>query len=348
MQNKTQNYTIDKFKFIAAIAVVLIHVTAFLETEDLATFANYYWYRHLLNFAVPFFFATTGYLIAQQTETVRYVRNQLTKTLVMYSVFTLFYIVIDGLIFIPASLTLDNTLAQALGQYLNTLTLTKFLNGQIGHYHLWYLWALFLASLILYHLLKRGFNATQILMAASVLYLVALYIISKNAHADLLANGGFPKALISLSAGYYISQRNITLKSGLVISSLLMLAYQRLSLSDIQCFAGETLLILAIAALMTYINQTPGRQTPLAKLASYSMEIYLFHPILLTIYSYTTNVQPQLEIEHIGLRITLLTTVTIAASVTLYPSFKRYYIDPTEKHLDPILDTLITTLTQEK
>lgn len=345
MQTTKHNYTIDKFKLIAAIAVVLIHVTAFLETEDLATFANYYWYRHLLNFAVPFFFATTGYLIAQQAETVRYIRGHLTKTLVMYTVFSLFYLVVDGLIFIPASLAQDNTVGQALGQYLHSLTLTKLLNGQIGHYHLWYLWALFIASLILYHMVKRGLKASHVLLAASIIYLIALWIISKNAHADLLANGGFPKALISLSTGYYIGQRDLKLKSGLVISLILMLAYQRLSLSDIQFFAGESLLILAIAALMTYINQKPGRQTPLAKLASYSMEIYLFHPILLTIYSYTTNVQPQLTIQHHGLRIVLLTSITIAVSVTLYPSFKRYYIAPAEKQLEPLLKLITTSLT---
>lgn len=348
MQTNKHNYTIDKFKFIAAIAVVLIHVTAFLETEELATFANYYWYRHLLNFAVPFFFATTGYLIAQQTDIVDYIQSHLSKTLVMYTALSFFYTVIDALIFIPTSLAQDNTLTQAIGQYLNTLTLTKLLNGQIGHYHLWYLWALFIASLILYYLVKNGLTATQILISASGIYLIALYIISKNAHADLLANGGFPKALISLSVGYYIAQSNLKHKSGLALSILLLLAYQRLSLSNIEWFAGESLLILAIAALMTYINQKTGRPTPLAKLANYSMEIYLFHPILLTLYSYTTKVQPQLTIEHNGLRITLLTTITIAASIALYPSFKRYYIDPSEKHLEPKTNKLIKTLTQGK
>lgn len=348
MQTKTHNYTIDKIKFIAAIAVVLIHVTAFLEKDGLATFANYYWYRHLLNFAVPFFFATTGYLIAKQTNTADYLRGHLSKTLVMYTVLTLFYLVINGLIFIPATIALDHSLLEALGQYIKTLTLTQFLNGQIGHYHLWYLWALFLASLILYYLVKRGLTANQVLASASVIYLIGLILISRQAHADLLANGGFPKALISLSAGYYVGQRDLALKSGLAISLTLLLIYQWLSLSDIQFFAGEALLILAIFALMTYINRKPGRKTPLAKLASYSMEIYLFHPILLTIYSYTTSVQPQLEIQHTGLRIALLTSLAIAASVLLYPAFKHYYIDPTEKHLEPTLNKFTNLLTQTK
>lgn len=339
MQNKTHNYTIDKFKFIAAIAVVLIHVTAFLETEGLATFANYYWYRHLLNFAVPFFFATTGYLIAQQEDPVQYVRGHLDKTLMMYIVFTLFYIIVDALIFIPISISQDNRFGQALGSYLNTFNLTKLLNGQIGHYHLWYLWALFLASLILYYLLKRGLNATQLLATSSLIYLLALWLISKNAHADLLANGGFPKALISLSAGFYIGQKNVSLKSGLILSVAILLLYQALSLSDIRFFAGESLLILAIAALMAYINQAPGQATPLAKLASYSMEIYLFHPILLTIYSYITKNQPQLVIQSIALRIALLTSLTIAASVSFYPSFKKIYIKPVEKLLQPLFKT---------
>lgn len=102
----THNYAIDRIKFLAAMAVVLIHVTAFLETEGLATFANYYWYRHLLNFAVPFFFATTGYLVAQQKDTASYLRSYLTKTLVMYGSFTLFYLLVDAFIFVPTSMAM--------------------------------------------------------------------------------------------------------------------------------------------------------------------------------------------------------------------------------------------------
>lgn len=345
MEKQSYNYTIDKFKFVAAIAVVLIHVTAFLETENVATFANYYWYRHLLNFAVPFFFATTGYLIGQQTNIISYIQNHLNKTLLMYAVLSLFYIVIDGFIYIPASLIQQQSFSQAFKDYLNTFSISKLLNGQIGHYHLWYLWALFLASLILYHMIKLGLNTTQIILAATIIYLIALYIISKNAHGDLLANGGFPKALISLSTGYYIAQRDLTLKSGGAISLILLLAYQRLSLSDSHFFAGESLLISAIASLIAYINREHGRPTPLSKLASYSMEIYFFHPIFLTIYSYTTKVLPHLVIQHNGLKIALLTTVSIAASVALYPSFKHSYIAPFEKRLAPILKTFITNIT---
>lgn len=345
MQTTIYNYTIDKFKFMAAIAVVLIHVTAFLDTENQATFANYYWYRHLLNFAVPFFFATTGYLLAQQTDAVTYIKRHLNKTLRLYTVLSVFYMVIDGFIFIPASLAQQQSFIQASKDYLNTFSISKLLNGQIGHYHLWYLWALFLASLILYHMIKSGLNSRQMFITASFIYLISLFVISKNAHGDLLANGGFPKALICLTTGYYIGQRDLTIKNGLAISLILLLSYQRLSLSDNHFFAGESLLIGAIATLITYTKHKTGRPTPLAKLANYSMEIYLFHPILLTIYSYITKVRPHLEIQPNGLKIGLLTTITIAVSVSLGPILNRYYIAPTEKRLASILNTLITHIT---
>ena len=341
----THNYAIDRIKFLAAMAVVLIHVTAFLETEGLATFANYYWYRHLLNFAVPFFFATTGYLVAQQKDTTSYLRRYLTKILVMYVVFTLFYLLVDAFIFVPTSMAMGASFPNALLQYWHTLSWVKVGNGQIGHYHLWYLWALFLASLILYWWVKRGWNPTQILLGAVVIYLVGRWLITVNLHWELLANGGFPKALVSLVGGYYVAKRNLAWRGGLVTALIILFAYQALSLSDIHFFAGEFVLILAIWVLMTYVSARPGKSSPLSRWAAYSMEIYLFHPILLTIYSYSSNVEPDIEIQSHGWRVMLMTCTTVAVSIFLYPYFDRFYIQPVEKRLEPGFDRLVRKLT---
>jgi peptidoglycan/LPS O-acetylase OafA/YrhL len=77
---KTYYYRLDAMKFFCIIAVVLIHVTGFLPSNGLATMSNYYIYRYLLDIAVPFFFAASGFFISSKSGT-EYSENMLKKTL---------------------------------------------------------------------------------------------------------------------------------------------------------------------------------------------------------------------------------------------------------------------------
>ena len=56
---RVKNYSIDTVKCFAAFAVIVIHTQPFKCYEDL-----YFIIRTMCSFAVPFFFVSTGYLLA--------------------------------------------------------------------------------------------------------------------------------------------------------------------------------------------------------------------------------------------------------------------------------------------
>jgi fucose 4-O-acetylase-like acetyltransferase len=89
---KTYYYRLDAIKFFCIIAVVLIHVTGFLPSNGLATMSNYYVYRYLLDIAVPFFFAASGFFISSKTGT-EYIGKYAKKIFIMYIAFSSFYII---------------------------------------------------------------------------------------------------------------------------------------------------------------------------------------------------------------------------------------------------------------
>src|SRR3990167_4455719 len=97
---KERNYTVDFLKLIAIIAVIVIHVsTAFLDRStpfsfsfDLLLFIN-----QLSRFAVPLFFAVSGYLLAAHYKEVAHPLNfykRRARILIPYFVWTLIYFLI--------------------------------------------------------------------------------------------------------------------------------------------------------------------------------------------------------------------------------------------------------------
>jgi peptidoglycan/LPS O-acetylase OafA/YrhL len=63
---KNYYYSIDFLKFFCAIAVILIHVSAQIAGNDLATFWNYYIYRYFLDIGIPFFFIASGFFLVEK------------------------------------------------------------------------------------------------------------------------------------------------------------------------------------------------------------------------------------------------------------------------------------------
>ncbi|WP_195573520.1 acyltransferase family protein [Paenibacillus sp. 1001270B_150601_E10] len=88
-------YSLDTIKFLAVISVVIIHVTAVMLRKDLNTFWNYDIYRPILNFAVPFFFTASGFLLYFKKDNEGYLWGYLVKSIKIYLYATLFYILFN-------------------------------------------------------------------------------------------------------------------------------------------------------------------------------------------------------------------------------------------------------------
>lgn len=63
--NDERNYSIDTFKFFAALSVVGIHTQPFASLEQSIYQNIYFILRVLFSFAVPFFFMSSGYLLCR-------------------------------------------------------------------------------------------------------------------------------------------------------------------------------------------------------------------------------------------------------------------------------------------
>lgn len=88
-----KNFSLSSIKVIAAISVVLIHTSYLIFADGVANLSNYYWYRPFLNFAVPFFFAASGYLLS--LKEVEYFRKYTRNILRMFIVYTSLYYLYD-------------------------------------------------------------------------------------------------------------------------------------------------------------------------------------------------------------------------------------------------------------
>lgn len=153
--SKQQYGTLDLFRLLAAVMVMAIH-TAPLESVN--SELDYIFGIIIPRVAVPFFFMVSG----QFTDFSRFfaVRKQLLKLSIMYG--------ISILIYIPLGI---------YGGYYEKLTpvsVLKMLLFDGSYYHLWYFPACILGLIIVY-LLKRFLPKKAAVIAAALLYIIALF-----------------------------------------------------------------------------------------------------------------------------------------------------------------------------
>ncbi|MFT9596505.1 acyltransferase [Mesobacillus sp.] len=148
-----RNYTIDFIKFFAILAVVIIHT--FPSNDQV----GYFILDNLSRFAVPFFFAASGYLfslkVSSNPDSFSYFKKYVTKILKIYVSWLIFYIVYDVLRIIVAHENRKAELAKYIDN-MNALNLFYYGQGTSG-YQLWFVISLVWSMAILYffYRLKR-------------------------------------------------------------------------------------------------------------------------------------------------------------------------------------------------
>lgn len=141
-----RNYAIDFIKFFAILAVVIIHT--FPSNDQL----GYFVLDNLSRFAVPFFFAASGYLfslkVSDNPQSFSYFKKYAVKILKIYISWLFFYIGYDVLRIIVA----DQNPQAELSKYMDNLTALNLLyygQGTSG-YQLWFVISLVWSVVILY------------------------------------------------------------------------------------------------------------------------------------------------------------------------------------------------------
>jgi surface polysaccharide O-acyltransferase-like enzyme len=139
-------YSIDFIKFFAIFAVVIIHIF------PLDGFTGYFIIDNIARFAVPFFFAASGYFFAQkmiQKDTSFFhLKSYINKLMKIYFVWLIFYAIYDVLLI----LLKGNDIKENLNKYFDKFTLLNLFyygKGTSG-YQLWFLMALIWSTIIVY------------------------------------------------------------------------------------------------------------------------------------------------------------------------------------------------------
>ncbi len=277
-----RNSTLDVTKFIAIVAVVLIHATAPIANKGLDTFLNYGWYRPLLSLGVPLFFATSGFLLYRKGPPARvdssYTWNYSLRILGYYAVATLLHVAFSFVLAGANRLFISTPLRPALARILENWNYKNLFNGTIGWYHLYFLTALFGACLLLMIFQRVSLDSRFMLMAGSVLYLLGL--IGYVRIDEFFRYGGVLKGFFYVALGYFVASLDTAKirrpELGLATSTAVYYF----------CAIYATSIVILPMALIVFYGVTLCAKYPTfgtgslpAKLGTKSLEIFIFHDI---------------------------------------------------------------------
>nr|WP_197027680.1 acyltransferase family protein [Prevotella sp. 10(H)] len=276
-----RNITLDYFKLILTILVLTIHTPIFPNAFITDLFRN-----GIARIAVPCYFIINGFYFAFLKNDDKKVFRYLKKILIMYITWSLIYAGISVYYHYPV-----------------------FTSVFFGFHHLWYIVALFGASLIIYliHKIAKRVNRKIILVSAIIIYLSAwaiLRIFTNDTY--ILQNGislfrnflfmGFPFVFV----GYYIStlltQKPIEIRKSLllffIISGFVLLFAEKTILNYFEIkFLGDFYfsLIFLCPVLFLFILKISRYKESDGYMSSFSSGIYLIHILVILLLKMLSN-----------------------------------------------------------
>lgn len=152
ISTKQRNNSIDIFRYICAVLVVIIHTEPFYtgEFQALGIFL-----KHILaRIAVPFFFAVSGYFFFSKAFTGKASLSSIWKLIKVYAFWSIPYLLINTWIRSGDGVAIKDIFAKLCFEF--------FISG--SYYHFWFFPALIYATLISYVIYKLlGFRALTVI-----------------------------------------------------------------------------------------------------------------------------------------------------------------------------------------
>lgn len=238
MQNA--NYKLlDLLKFICAFLVIGIHTRPFQAVSDVADKLFYY---DVSNYAVPFFYACTGYflIVKQQNKDMHgKICFRVKKALKLYAVWSIVYLPLTFCGWIIEGNKEPVYLLQCLRNYI-------FVGDNFYSWALWYLNGLIFALIFIDLLLKR-FSIKQIVKFGSAMYVFGIILTMFGGHLDKLPM--IVSAAVKLYFAAFVTTRNGLFQS-LVFVSIGMLVAEIEKLGKLRISSGSI-----IAAALMYLTK---------------------------------------------------------------------------------------------
>lgn len=285
---------IDVCKLVMAFVVIAIH------TNPIVEISNPFIVRLVIiieEFAVPFFFVTSGFFLYMGMKSVeaheeKRIKEYLFRLIRMYCVWTLislpltiygYYISGDGLI-------------HCLLSYIKYFL---FVGKLYNSYHLWYLLALIYAVVVIWILIKKNVSLYKMAILGLILFLFnemilwfgtveniprLLYSFS-NMYQFIFNKGGIFTGMVYVCIGMLIAERKIYLKYEYCLVGLI-------GINAIQIVSGEAAywniileLIENVLFFMLILNIKLSERNYYVKCRKASTVIYLSHLMFFSIYT---------------------------------------------------------------
>lgn len=238
MQN-TNYKLLDLMKFICAFLVIGIHTRPFQAVSDVVDKLFYY---DISNYAVPFFYACTGYflIVKQQNMSMHEkICFRVKKVLKLYVVWSIIYL----------PLTFCGWVIEGNGEPVYLLRCVRNFILVGDNFYSWALWYLngLVFALIFIDLLLRKFSIKQIVKFGSVMYVLGIILTMFEGHLDKLPI--IVSAAVKLYFAAFVTTRNGLFQS-LVFVSVGMLVAETEKLGKLRISTGSI-----IAAALMYVTK---------------------------------------------------------------------------------------------
>lgn len=312
-----KNYSLDVLKFISALMVVVIHAGSITTALGHDNFTNYYWYRHLLNLAVPIFFASSGFVLANKSN--QRMKKYAIDLFKLFLQFSVFYIIWD---FITIGIDALALPSGNFSDFFNSFQIEHLQKGTFGKYHLWWLLATSQSVFIMYLLRKVSLKPYQILSLSIGIFV--LWHTDTILPVQLLAYGGLAQGFLFTSLGYFIGCSSFKRKHDLTIAVILMALYWISRHFFAIHYLEDILWFFIVLRLLRWVKFNPGKKRRATSLKRYADATYLLHVAFLELYRQLVQYVPGLAIESDGLRTIVLTVLAFVFSVIFYPMIQKY------------------------
>ncbi|WML48369.1 acyltransferase [Neobacillus sp. PS3-34] len=300
-----RNFAIDFIKFFAILAVVIIHTVPSDHKLGLFILDN------ISRFAVPFFFAASGYLfglkVINNQKSTGYFKRYLIKILKIYICWLLFYIGYDVLRIFLSGGNVEHELSKYVDG-LTALNLFYFGKGTSG-YQLWFVISLAWSTAILYIFFRL--KKITLLLILSLCLNIAAFGQSYSIFFDLplITRDALFIGLFYTTLGFWFayalpSIQSLKLKKQTyfyLLSFLFVLQVaegywleKMLSAEHGEYFLS-TIFLTVILLLFTCNNQQLGKGLWITKIGGNALGIYAVHVLLIDIVDILFNT---IGVEH--------------------------------------------------
>lgn len=315
------NYNIQTFRTIAAIFVIIIHITAYME-KDNATFLNYFFYRRNLDFGVNYFFTITGFFLASHSNHTK-VLNGIKKNINLYLFASFTVISLNVLLVTIKRLLLDESIKTGLRQIFNRITVSNFIKGTFASIHLWYLSSLIIILVLYYLFFKNNISKFNIIAISFVIFIFSYFdIFEMNQYIEQSQFSALHRPVFWVGLGYFSSFINVKFKHSIKLFLLSFLSISFLSYFNVNNF-DFFIHAFSIFMLLNYLKYNKGKENILSKLGDKTLYVYIYHMFFRNLirvgFSYFCIDKSQYLLLEIALNI----VISFAFCPILYKVFKK-------------------------